>query len=68
MHKEIAAALAAAKKYKPKNHGSQAEAEVCVTLLTDALMHVERLDELADAWEKTERLRKAQLELNAAQA
>jgi hypothetical protein len=68
MQTQIAAALKAAKAYKPRNEGDRSTSELIVALLTDAETKAAIVEELADSWERSERVRVAQQELLEAQS
>lgn len=68
MHKQIDAALAAATKYEAKNEGDRSTVAFVVALLTDAKAKAAIVNELADSWERQQRVTAAQAELSSAQA
>lgn len=63
----LQAAIKVAAAYVPRNEGDRSESEFIVSLLSDTLRHAEGLDELAEVWERQERVRVAQAELQQAQ-
>lgn len=64
----VTAALKAAKAHKPRNEGDRSETDLVVNMLSDCLAHAGQLDELADSYERAERLRLAEDELRKAQS
>lgn len=68
MQTQIAAALKAAKAHKSRNEGDRSTVALVVALLTDAKAKADIVEELADSWEKQQRISAAQAELTAAQA
>lgn len=68
MQKEIAAALKAAKAYKPRNAGDESSVELIVALLQDVSTRVPMLTGLADGYEKRQALADAQNAVRAAEA
>lgn len=68
MQKEIAAALAAAKKHKVRNDGEKTHVEFILALLQDAHLRSGYLDDYATGYDREQRVRAAQDELAAALA
>lgn len=61
-------AVKAADAYKVRNEGDRLEHEMIASYLGDLVRHAENLDELADSYERQQRINAAQAELNAAQS
>lgn len=61
-------AIKAASAYTPRNEGDRSEHEMISSYLGDLLRHAEMLDELADGYERQQRINAAQDELRQAQS
>lgn len=68
MQKEIATALAAARKHKVRNEGERSSVELIVALLEDAGARVALLDSLSESYARQQNVRNAEAALAAAQA